>query len=72
LPDALELGPGELHDGGSAVDVVRGELRGAERDEQGAHLTRRQLVARLDGRLACNGGGKTLVARMRARLPVAC
>src|SRR5690349_7714669 len=67
----LELRPGELHDGGAAVDVVRGELRGTERDEQGAHLARRQLVARLDGRLACNGGGESLVARVRARVTVA-
>src|SRR6478672_7989206 len=51
----LELGPRELHDRRPAVDVVRRQLRLAERDEQRAHLAGGELVARLDRRLAGDG-----------------
>src|SRR4051812_26542552 len=62
---ALELGPRELHDGGAAVHVVRGQARLAECDEERAHLALRELVARLDGRLARDGRREALVPRMR-------
>src|SRR6187549_305812 len=64
---ALELGPRELDDGRATVDVVRGKPRLAQRDEERTHLGRRQLVARLDRRLARDGGGETLVTRVRRR-----
>src|SRR3954447_3398889 len=68
---ALELGPRELHDRGSAMHVVRGRLRVAERDEECTHLAGRQLVTRLDRRLARDGRRKSLVTRMRRRVAVA-
>src|SRR6478672_4623303 len=68
---ALELGPRQLHDRRAAMDVVRRQLGLTERDEQSAHLACRQLVARLDRRLAGDGRGQPLVARMRGGLPIA-
>src|SRR6185436_8726146 len=68
---SLNLVPGELHDRRAAMDVVRGELRIAKRDEQRAHLARRERVARLDRRLARDRGGELLVARVRPGLAIA-
>src|SRR5581483_8368454 len=68
---ALNLVPGELHDGRATVHVMRGELRVAERDVERAHLARREEIARLDGRLARDGGREALVARVDAGLAVA-
>src|SRR5437762_10018096 len=64
---ALELVPREMHDGRPAMDVVRGKLRRRERDEQRAHLARREHVARLDRALARHGCRQTLVPRRSAR-----
>src|SRR5260221_11797344 len=50
----LELGPGELHDRGPPVDVVRRQSRLGERNEEGPHLALRELVTRIDARLACD------------------
>src|SRR6476646_2162402 len=60
----LELGPGELHDRGAAVHVVRGKLRVAQRDEERAHLARRKLVAPLDRGFARDGCRESFVLRM--------
>src|SRR3954451_24012752 len=67
---ALELGPRELHDGGPPVHVVRGEYRVAKGDEEGAHLTRRDLVSRLDRRLAGHRRGDPFMARVRRRVAI--
>src|SRR2546423_9170462 len=60
---ALELIPRKLHDGGPAVDVVRGQRAVAERHEERAHLLRREQVAGLDRGFARDGCGELLVSR---------
>src|SRR5437868_6631903 len=67
----LELIPREVHDGGTAVNVVRRQRAVAQRDEQRAHLRLRQRVAGLDGRLARNRRGQLLVPGRDRRLAVA-
>src|SRR5204862_1975462 len=64
---ALELGPRELDDRRAAMDIVRRKPRLAERDEQRAHLGRRELVPCLDRGLARDRGGEALVPRVRRR-----
>ena len=56
-----------MHDRRSTVDVVRGKRRVAQRDEERAHLARRQRVARLDRRLARDRRGEPLVLRAQRR-----
>src|SRR6476661_7943629 len=68
---SLELWPGELHNGGPSVHVVRGELRIAQRQEERTHLSLRELVASLDGRLAGDGGREPLVTCVRAGVTIA-
>src|SRR6185503_7589529 len=68
---SLNLVPRELHDRRAAMHVVRGKRRIAQRDEQRAHLSRRQRVARLDRRLARDRRGESFMARMRSRLAIA-
>src|SRR5688500_4694756 len=68
---AIELVPRELHDRGASVHVVRRETRRRERQEQRAHLARREDVAGLDGRLARDGRGEALVPGRGARHAVA-
>ena len=63
---ALDFVPGEMNDRRAAVDVVRGKLRVAERREQRAHLALRELLARLDRRLARDSRREPLVSRRRA------
>src|SRR5258708_38991936 len=60
----LELGPGELHDRGPTVDVVRWQSSLGERNEEGPHFTLRQLVTRLDGRLACDRRRESFMTRV--------
>src|SRR4051812_37884719 len=70
-PEAsLNLVPGQLHDRRAAMDVVRRQRRIAQRDEQRAHLTRRQRVAGFDGRLARHRRCEPLMTRMCARLAI--
>src|SRR6267143_2217709 len=57
---ALQLIPRELHDGGPAVDVVRGKLAGEEAREELPHLVGPQGLARLDGRPAGIRRGESL------------
>src|SRR5919201_6482663 len=68
---ALDLVPGELHDGGSAVHVVRRQLGSGEGDEERAHLGGREQVAGLDRRLAGERGSQSLVPRGGSGQPVA-
>src|SRR5438093_12798209 len=60
----LELVPGEVDNGGAAMHVVRGETRRRERDEQRAHLGRRQRIPPLDRGLARDGRGEAFVSRV--------
>src|SRR5260221_4682035 len=60
----LELGPGELHYRGPPVDVVPRQSRLGERSEVGPHPALRELVARLDGRLACDRRRESFMTRV--------
>src|SRR5690349_20584919 len=60
---ALELIPGQMHDGGPAMNVVGGQLCAREGNEQRAHLADRHDVARFDRCLASNRRRETLMTR---------
>src|SRR4051794_23384950 len=66
----LELRPGKLHDGRTAVHVVCGQAGGAGRDEEGAHFAGGEFVASLDGGLARHGRREPLVPRMGGGLTI--
>src|SRR5258708_10474839 len=67
----LKLFPGQLYDGRATVHVVRRQGRIAQSDEQRAHLARRELVARLDRRLARDRRRESLVPAHRGPRAVA-
>src|SRR6478672_325530 len=67
---AVELIPRQLDDGCAAMHVVRGQRGVAQRDEQRAHLARRELVPGFDRCLARDGGSETLVPRRRAGMTI--
>src|SRR5207302_7648827 len=67
---ALELVPREMHDGRPAMDVVRGKLRRRERDEQRAHLARRQYLAGPERALPRHGCRQPLMPARGGRVPV--
>ncbi len=57
---ALQLLPGQLHDRGAAVHVVRRQIGGEEAEQQLAHLPLVQPLPRLDRGAAGVGGGEAL------------
>src|SRR2546423_3359952 len=67
----LELVPREMHDGRPAMDVVRGKWRRRERDEQRAHLARRQFTAGVDRGLARHGCRQPLMPGRGGRVAIA-
>src|SRR5689334_19210220 len=68
---SIELIPGDLHDRGTAVHVVRGQRGIGETDVERLHLRRRQNVAALDRGLARDRRRQSLVARRGARHTIA-
>src|SRR5260221_971818 len=60
----LELGPGELHDRGPPLDVVRRQSRLCERNEEGPHFALREFVTRLDGPLSCDRRRDSFMTRV--------
>jgi hypothetical protein len=64
---AIDLVPRHMDDRRPTMYVVRGKRRRAERGEQRAHFPGRELVARLDRRLARDGRRESFVSRRRAR-----
>src|SRR5687767_4676318 len=69
---SVQLVPSDLHDRGPPVHVVRGQLRVAERREQGAHLRNRKGVPGFDRCLACDRGSKVLVPGRGAGHSITC
>src|SRR5438034_7974152 len=67
---AFELIPGKLDDRGPTMHIVRRQLAVAQRDEQRAHLLRRERVTCFDRGLARNGGRETLMSRGARSLPI--
>src|SRR5438128_4273197 len=66
----LELGPGELHDRGATMHVMRRQCRSPEGNEERAHLGLRQVVARLDGSLARHRSGEFFMTRVSRALAI--
>src|SRR6185503_4934297 len=67
----LELIPRQIHDRAAAMHVMGWERRGRERDEEGAHLLRRERITRLDRGLARHRRRESLVSSMQSGRAIA-